>query len=201
MRYYNTRDILGHFVRPKSAKGDLCQHSCCMGRRPHPERFPLILPPRMLKQASDDELAEHYGRHHDCPKCQRQIVRELDRRDRVIAARKATGARNRARGEFRRAEVDRELLAAEAATNGYMVNKHGRSLGIGERSLFSGSEERAHRYATPELKAYWADHPRPTAARLSDSARRRRDEYARSDVGRSATVGRGRGRATVTITQ
>lgn len=49
---------------------------------------------------------------------------------------------------------------AEEATNGYMVNRRGKADGIADRSLFSGPAARAYRYASEELLAHWAEHPR-----------------------------------------
>jgi hypothetical protein len=160
-----------------------------MARRTHPDKMPAVIPPKMLKRASDDELANHYGKHWDCEKCQKQIIGELDRRDRVKRARIATGARNKARALERHEHVEREILAAEKATNGYMLNAKGQARGISERSLFTGSEDRAIRYASEELRRYWEEHPRPTAASMSQNARVRAGAYARSDLGRVGGYG------------
>jgi hypothetical protein len=81
-------------------------------------------------------------------------------------------------------EVERQWLAGEAATRGNMVNARGRALGISERSLFTGSEDQALRYASPELKNYWQDHPRPTAASMSSNYQIRRNAAAGSNLGR-----------------
>jgi hypothetical protein len=186
---YNVRDLLGHFVAPRSARGDMCPHSCCMNRRVHPENFPTVLPPKLLRRATDDELANHYGRHYECEKCQDQIIGELDRRDRVKRARIATGQRNKARALERHEHVEREILKAEEATKGYMLNAKGQARGISERSLFTGSEERAIRYASEELRRYWEDNPRPTAASMSQNYRVRREAYARSDLTRVGGYG------------
>jgi len=51
----------------------------------------------------------------------------MDRRDRVAAARRATGQRNKARGLERAEHVERAWLAAETATQGNMVNARGRA--------------------------------------------------------------------------
>lgn len=72
-------------------------------------------------------------------------------------------------GEIHR-EMSREFdLAVEAAyaeaeteTNGYMVNKEGRSKGIRGIDLFTGSETNAYRYASDELIAHWMQTPRLT---------------------------------------
>jgi hypothetical protein len=45
-----------------------------------------------------------------------------------------------------------------------MLNKAGRAADVDERSLFTGPESRARRYASEELQNYWQDNPRPTAA-------------------------------------
>ncbi|HMD25235.1 MAG TPA: hypothetical protein VKH61_14135 [Streptosporangiaceae bacterium] len=157
---YNVRDTLGHYVRPKSARGDLCPHSCCQGKRRHPARLPAYIPPKMLKQASDNQLAEHYSEHGDCPKCRRQIEREMDRRD--LAEARQRGARSRAteRGET----VEHHYVTAERETRGSMVNRKGQAAGVDPRSLFTGSEERARRYASDELLEHWQTTGRPTAA-------------------------------------
>src|SRR5271156_3437187 len=142
MGKYNVRDVLGHYVRPKSARGDTCPHSCCQGRRVHTSRMPAFLPPRMLKTASDNDLADHYQKHGDCPKCQRQIEREMDRRDRQEIARRAVGQRAWSRRMEREEAVEHAFVSAEAATSGYMLNRKGQARGISDRSLFTGSEER-----------------------------------------------------------
>jgi len=51
----------------------------------------------------------------------------------------------------RQAEVNRAIDAAEAGTNGYMLNRRGREAGISERSLFTGPEARAKKYASEDL--------------------------------------------------
>jgi hypothetical protein len=188
---YNVRDVFRHFVKPRSAAGDACPHSCCRGYRIHPANLPLTLKPGILRRLSDDELSEHYGKHAGCDRCRHQVEKELDRRDRVQAARKATGQRNRTLGLERAEHVEREWLAAEAATRGNMVHARGRAIGVSERSLFTGSEDRAMRYASRELINYWSEHPRPTAASMSGNVRVRQKAYAGSNLGRQQASKRG----------
>jgi hypothetical protein len=145
----------------------------------------------MLRRASDEDLAAHYSKHSDCPKCEKQVLKELDRRDRVQRARRATGERNRIRAQERHEYVEQEINRAEAATNGYMLNARGRARGISERSLFYGSEDHAIRYASDELRRYWDSNARPTAASMSQNARVRRDAASRSDLGRVGGYGYG----------
>lgn len=199
MAKYNVRDVFKHFVRPRSAAGEACPHSCCRGYRIHPANLPGYVKPGVLRRLSDDELAEHYGKHAECDRCRAQLEKELNRRDRVDAARRATGQRNKARALERSEQVEREWLAAEAATRGNMVNARGRAIGISERSLFTGSEDRALRYASRELINYWGEHPRPTAASMSGNVRVRQKAAAGSNLGRQQASKRPRDRV-VTVT-
>jgi hypothetical protein len=168
---YNIRDLLGHWVKPRSAKGKMCPHACCRNKRVHPANFPVVLPSKLLRQATDSELANHYGRHASNERVRRQIERELERRD--LADRRRQGARERQRSRMyqRQEAIEHAFLDAESATRGNMLNKKGRALGISERSLLTGSEDRARRYASEELLNYWQSHPRPAR-----STRRGRDQ-------------------------
>lgn len=58
------------------------------------------------------------------------------------------------------AAVLREYERAEAALGLAMVNVEGRFEGVSALELFTGRMDRAYRYATPELRDWWADHPR-----------------------------------------
>lgn len=53
-------------------------------------------------------------------------------------------------------------LAAEDATNGYMLSKAGQAAGVDPRTLWFGPERTAEKYASEELRAYWDEHGRPT---------------------------------------
>ncbi len=169
---YDRRDLIGHWIRKRQAEQQMCTHACCRGHRVHPVNMPVILPNRLLRRASDNDLAEHFGqvsrqRTADETAAYWQILAEMERRDeqteRRAAAREAYQARVLGR-RFERAEaVDHAWLAAENATKGNMLNKAGKAAGIDERSLFTGPESRARRYASEELLAHWESHPRPTA--------------------------------------
>jgi len=173
MARYNIRDLIGHFVAPRSARGKMCPHACCRNKRVHPENMPVILPNRLLRRASDADLEAHYrrvsrGHSRKDERAQAQILHEMERRDRRDEERKrrreavAHGAY--ARRLEREEAVEHAYLTAEQATNGYLVNRKGMARGINPRSLFTGSEERARRYASEELLEHWQTHGRPTAA-------------------------------------
>lgn len=182
--YYNVRDILGHFVKPRSDRGDLCQHRCCKGRRVHPDKFPEILPRRMLRGMTDEELAEHFGRYAGNQKSGAQVLTEVHRRDVAKARRQASKERAYSRKLARYEEVDAAVLAAEHATGGQLVNKAGVRAGVSDRSLFEGSEARAIKYATPELIQYWQSNPRPSAGLRSSNPAVVRKARAGSNIGR-----------------
>ena len=165
---YSIRDMLGHFVAPKSAEGKMCPHACCRNRRVHPANMPVILPNKLLRRASDDDLIAHYNRvQGDSRKDERaraQVLHEMERRDNADRA-----AKNRAHAKFSRqleqAEVvEQSYVAAEDATRGNMVNRKGRARGINPRTLITGRESEFRRYASDELMEYYATHHRPTAA-------------------------------------
>lgn len=99
----------------------------------------------------------------------------------------ARGERARRRREAAeqeyRDEVYRQWRAAEAATNGYMLNRAGQRSGIDERSLFVGPESRVRKYASPELIEWFQSHPRPTRVSWFGSASARRAHLAGRRIG------------------
>jgi len=95
---------------------------------------------------------------------------------------RARRRREEAEQEYRD-EVYRQWRAAEAATNGYMLNRTGRRGGIDERSLFTGPESRVRKYASPELIEWFASHPRPTRVSWFGSAAARRAHLAGRRIG------------------
>ena len=106
-----------------------------------------------------------------------------------LSARRAATRSERARRRRRdaeqeyRDEVYRQWLAAEAATNGFMLNQAGRRGGIDERSLFVGPESRVRKYASAELIEWFQSHPRPTRVSWFGSASARRAHLAARRIG------------------
>lgn len=149
-RFYNVRDLLGHWVKPRSLREKMCPHACCRGKRVHPANFPVILPKQLLRQASDTELADHYGKHAHNGNARRQIEAEMVRRDRRKASASRATDRARARASDRAAAKDALWLRAERATNGNLVNARGRKLGISDRRVLTNARD-AERYGTREL--------------------------------------------------
>jgi hypothetical protein len=215
MARYNIRDLIGHFVAPRRAKSKMCPHACCRGHRVHPANYPVIVPDKLLRRASEDDLAAHFVKvssgHSKADETARaQILHEMERRDaaeirrhdRALEHKRRVFAKRLERAE----EVDRHWLEAENATRGNMLNKAGRAAGIDERSLFTGPEARARRYASEELLNHWQSHPRPTAAyfqgqdttlgpQYTAPRRRRRVPVAR----RTVTVRQARGKRTLSV--
>jgi hypothetical protein len=184
---YDVRDLLGHFVKPKRAAGEMCPHRCCRGRRPHPDRFPVILPKTLLRDAPEGELWGHLERHGGGDrggKVGEQIVGELTRRERIQANARGRRARAKDRRADRdsqfRAHLENEWIQAERATNGNFTNKAGRAAGIDGRSLFTGPESRVRKYGSRELREYCESHPRVSRSEfLGGEAAQRRGGRAR----------------------
>jgi hypothetical protein len=145
--------------------------------RPRHEHWPAVLDRQTLRGASDDELVAHFAHHGDNMKTHKQVLDEMARRDRAERAAERKTARKFARWE----EVERQIAAAEHATNGYMVNAAGRAKGITEWQLFTGRERDAWKYSTEELKAFWERNPRPTARNLSAAPTARQRSYRATD--------------------
>jgi hypothetical protein len=165
---YDVRDLLGHYVAPRSAEGKMCPHACCRNRRVHPSHMPIILPNRLLRRASDEDLAAHYDRvSGDAPKDERaraQVLHEFERRDNEARARKGRASAKFSRQLEQAEAVEQSYQDAERETRGNMVNRKGRMRGIDPRTLLTGREDTFRRYASEELTGYYSTHHRPTAA-------------------------------------
>jgi hypothetical protein len=177
--HYNIRDLLGHFVRPKSARGELCPHKCCGGRRPHPDAEPLV-PNKKLLRAMTDEQWMKYAQRVDW-RDERQVqemIAEAERRDRRDAAarRRATSAADRRRNDAIdfEIEIEAKYLQAEHATRGDLLNKAGKAAHIDPRTLFYGPEARARKYASEELSEWLGRHGRLTKAQFQRGRQRQR---------------------------
>ncbi|WP_017972514.1 phage minor capsid protein [Actinopolyspora halophila] len=96
---------------------------------------------------------------------------ERVRRDDAIARLRDQGYTGRGFDELARAayreHVDAQYWAAEDATNGVLLNRAGEAAGISPRSLFTGSEARARKYASDELKEFWDQNGRMTFTEYS----------------------------------
>lgn len=136
---------------------------------------------QMLEQGWNEAEAEAaaFGRSVDKIRARNAIA--ALRRD----GHKGAGFDELARSAYR-AHVDQAYRAAEDATNGYLLTNAAESRGIDPRSLFTGSEARARRNASDELKAHWDEVGRVTfdefkAQLLDDPASARRSRNARGD--------------------
>lgn len=178
------RDQLGHWVSPPSLREHPCPHLCCRGKRVHPSNLPVRLDRKFLRGLSEDELERELGQYQKYSDSHErgflQIIAELRRREesaeRAEARKERAHERRARRSEEHRDEVYRQWLAAESATNGVMLNKAGVRAGINERSLFTGPRSRVEKYASPELREYFARHGRPTREAFR-GGRQSRDVY------------------------
>jgi hypothetical protein len=184
-------------------RGHPCPHSCCQGKRVHPDALPVRLSRAYLKSLSDEEVERELSAYQNYSDERTegyiQVIAELQRReDQEQAAKERAEAREqrgRAARESAREkrarenqeytdEVYRQWLSAENATNGYMLNKAGKAAGISDRSLFTGPESRVRKYASPELAEYFDAHPRMTRrewdARRARENREQRTAYAKA---------------------
>lgn len=88
--------------------------------------------------------------------------------------------------------VDMETVAAENATRGNLLSPAGKRAGVDPGTLFSGSAAAARKYASEELKRWWAEsgHPRRTLTEFkADTLGRATDRAAAA-----ATRAQGNGR-------
>jgi hypothetical protein len=170
---YNRRDLIGHWVRKEQNTRRPCTHACCRGYRVHPANYPVILPNRTLRRASDEDLRTHFlaVSQQDTPAARRaeaQLMHEMERRDAAEETRRrrteAVQANRAARRMEREAEDQRIRGDAETYTKGYLVTAEGRARGISDEEVLTGRESVFIRYATPEAKEFFASNPRPTGA-------------------------------------
>lgn len=72
----------------------------------------------------------------------------------------------------------RQMLAAEDATNGYLLNKKAQAAGHSPMTLFSGPARIAYGRASDELKEWWATHGRLTQAEFIERATGQEQRWA-----------------------
>lgn len=112
---------------------------------------------RRLAEGQDEESAvlDVYG-----------VSVDRQRRDRAIALLRNNGYVGAGFDELTRDsfenEANRAYLKAEDDTRGTLLNREGRAAGIDPRSLFKGPDNRARRYASEELLAWWDENGRLT---------------------------------------
>jgi hypothetical protein len=124
-----------------------------------------------LKALTDDELAAMFAAAED-DALQALVISELDRRDRCARERAARHAVNEEWFLFAHAQY----LAAEAETNGYLLNKAGRDAGIDPWTLWSGPASRVEKYASDELRDFWLARERVTVMEWAARTRRAQRE-------------------------
>ncbi|MFJ6707019.1 MULTISPECIES: phage minor capsid protein [unclassified Streptomyces] len=99
--------------------------------------------------------------------------------EREEAAESARAAYTRAQiREMYREYVWAQLLAAEEATNGYLLNRAARAAGVDPASLFTGPAHVAYARASEDLTRWWQDHPRTTLAEYTEQITGVRSEAA-----------------------
>ncbi|GHE31457.1 hypothetical protein GCM10017673_37740 [Streptosporangium violaceochromogenes] len=89
-------------------------------------------------------------------------VEEMERQERqalVDAERQSGERREDTVRRMYRQWVHEQWLAAEQATRGYLLNRAGIAAGIDPQSLWGGNRARAGKYASEELKRWWAEQP------------------------------------------
>jgi hypothetical protein len=118
-----------------------------------------------IRTLSDDQLAALYAAADNT--LQSVILAEGTRRDR----RDKQSAVDKARWQRSEAEwfdgAHAQFLAAEAQTSGYLLNREGLEVIADPWALWNGSERRAMKYASDELKRFWDDNPRVTKSQYA----------------------------------
>lgn len=167
---YDVRDILGHWVKPTTREAGPCPHACCRGRRPHPDKFPLLWPTKELHRASERQLMYHVTEHCSDARCIAQVERELNRRQNAVNRRERARGRRKSRDADYRAYLENEWVKAEEETRGHMLNRAGQRADVDPRTLWSGSDARRAKYASEDLRRYWDEHRIVTRAEFLGGA-------------------------------
>jgi hypothetical protein len=141
----------------------------------------MILDMTSYRNHGDEELAALYADADET--AAGEIRAELARRD----IKDAKHERDAARWAVYVAEwteyAHAEYLAAVAATNGYLLSGEGKAAGIDEQALWSGPERLALRYASEELREFWAARPRMTVSEYHRAKRNERRDARRNAAG------------------
>jgi hypothetical protein len=142
---WNGRDTRGHYAKLERVADDypdtpVCHHACCKGKRPHPAGLPVM---RAKKKPA--------------AKKKRAPAKKPGKFSPGLGPRRPTTPADAAR-QLRTdyaGYLHAEYLAAESATNGYMVNRAGKKKGYTGSDFFKvGRRPSLSSYASPELAEY-----------------------------------------------
>ena len=104
--------------------------------------MPVILPSKLLRRASDEDLAAHYDRvqggSRKDGRARAQVLHDMERRDALPEGKKAREHAKFSRQLAQADAVEASCVHAEAATRGNMVNAKGRTWEISPRTLITG---------------------------------------------------------------
>ncbi|GAA4692096.1 hypothetical protein APR04_005775 [Promicromonospora umidemergens] len=78
--------------------------------------------------------------------------------------------------------LEAHIAAAYDATNGVLLNTQGRAAGVSEERLFLAGGTFAAAYASPELREFWAAHPRLTVEAFETAWTERLDATDREEL-------------------
>jgi hypothetical protein len=102
------------------------------------------------------------------------ILAEMARRDRAARAHARDAARWAATYAAWHDFAHAQYLAAEAETNGYLLNKAGVADGIDPWALWSGAASVVAKYASEELRSFFDRNARMTVSEYHGQVRRER---------------------------
>lgn len=141
-----------------------------------------------LGTLTDDELAALYQVGGDTTKA--AVLAACEDRDARAEQARAARERRAAKVADWESGAYAQYLAAEAATNGYLLSREGTAAGIDPwPALWRGAEGTAMRYASEELREFWLAHPRVTVTGYLSQATDRRPDPAAPEPEPEALAG------------
>jgi hypothetical protein len=121
------------------------------------------------EEAKDAEFNKLVDAGHDPTEAYAQVYgvsAEKQAREQAISSLRGNGYHGKGFDELARAafkdHAEQSFYDAEDVTRGHMLNKAGQAAGIDPRSLFTGAESRARKYASEDLLEYFERHGRLT---------------------------------------
>jgi hypothetical protein len=189
---YSLRDLRGHWIKKTWTPERKCRHHCCQGRRAHPKDVPL-LPNRDVVRAMSDKALNAAIDWDDDTSIEKYLP-ELNRREKLENGRRESSERRKAKAAREKEEhylaVHAAHERAESETRGHMLNAAGRAAGIHPRTLFTGPEARARKYASEELRNFWDDNGRMTIGEYRRHLASEREAVEAGDRSRRARARR-----------